>query len=76
MPDVGANVVTSIVPPLAGLAGVANPVLDIDATGRSLAKVVPVLDRCGLMPAAAEDYQAWVKNRQAMQNPLDFGGVD
>lgn len=74
--DAGANVVTSIVPPLAGLAGVANPLLDIAEAGRTLAKVIPVLHRCNLVPASAEDYQAWVKNRQAMQNPLDFGGVD
>ncbi len=64
--DAGANVVTSIVPPLAGLAGVANPVLDIAEAGRTLAKVVPVLHRCGLVPAAAGDYQAWVTHRQAM----------
>lgn len=64
--DAGANVVTSIVPPLAGLAGVANPVLDIAEAGRTLAKALPVLDRCNLVPAAAGDYQAWVTNRQAM----------
>ena len=63
--DAGANVVTSIVPPRAGLAGVANPVLDIAEAGRTLAKVVPVLDRCNLVPASAGDYQAWVTNRQA-----------
>ena len=70
--DAGANVVTSIVPPLAGLAGVANPVLDIAEAGRSLAKVVPVLHRCGLVPAAAEDYQAWVANRQALHRRTGF----
>ncbi|MEE4363677.1 MAG: methylornithine synthase PylB [Desulfotignum sp.] len=70
--DAGANVVTSIVPPLAGLAGVANPVLDIAEAGRTLAKVGPVLHRCGLVPAAAEDYQAWVTRRQAMHRSSDL----
>lgn len=70
--DAGANVVTSIVPPLAGLAGVANPVLDIAEAGRTLAKVIPVLHRCNLVPAAAEDYQAWVTRRQAMHRSSDL----
>lgn len=64
--DAGANVVTSIVPPGAGLSGVAHSELDIACAGRTLAKVVPVLERCGLVPASAYDYQAWVTRRQAM----------
>ncbi len=70
--NAGANVVTSIVPPKTGLAGVANPVLDIAEAGRTLVKVVPVLHRCNLEPAAAGDYQAWVKNRQAMHRWSDL----
>ncbi|MDT8378737.1 MAG: methylornithine synthase PylB [Desulfotignum sp.] len=69
--DAGANVVTSIVPPGAGLSGVANFDLDIANAGRSLAKVVPVLERCGLVTASADDYQAWVTRRQAMYGCSD-----
>lgn len=64
--DAGANVVTSIVPPGAGLSGVARAELDIAGAGRTLAKVGPVLERCGLAPAPAEDFRAWVARRQAM----------
>lgn len=72
--DAGANVVTSIVPPRTGLAGVANPDLDIADAGRTLTKVVPVLDRCGLEPASAQAYEVWVKKRQAMQRSSDLRG--
>jgi methylornithine synthase len=64
--DAGANVVTSIVPPGAGLSGVAHSELDIAGAGRTLARVGPVLERCGLVPASADDYQVWVARRQAM----------
>lgn len=62
--DAGANVITSIVPPGAGLAGVANQSLDIDNGGRSIAAIQPVLARCNLRAASPEDYRAWLARRK------------
>lgn len=46
--DAGANVVTSIVPPQQGLAGVAQSALDIDDARRTTKSVLRVLEECGL----------------------------
>lgn len=62
--DAGANVVTSIVPPHKGLAGVANHSLDIDDSRRTLDQIIPVLTSSGLAPASREEYNSWVKKRQ------------
>ncbi|MBT8349776.1 MAG: methylornithine synthase PylB, partial [Deltaproteobacteria bacterium] len=61
--DAGANVVTSIVPPEKGLAGVANHSLDIEDSRRTLSHVLPVLKTCGLRPALPEEYLNWTNNR-------------
>ncbi len=53
----GANVVTSIVPPTSGLAGVSNAVLDIDEGRRTVAGVLPHLERLGLHPAGVAAYR-------------------
>ena len=60
----GANVVTSIVPPKKGLAGVANHSLDIEDSKRTLEHVLPVLKECSLQAATQEEYQTWVQNRK------------
>ncbi|MBC2703299.1 methylornithine synthase PylB [Desulfobacula sp.] len=62
--DAGANVVTSIVPPQKGLAGVANHSLDIEDSRRTPDYILPILKTCGLAPAMPEEYQAWIENRQ------------
>lgn len=54
----GANVVTSIVPPTTGLAGVSNPVLDIEEGQRTVAGVLPHLEHLGLRPAGRDAYEA------------------
>ncbi len=46
--EAGANVVTSIVPPQQGLAGVARSFLDIDNARRTVGSVLPVLEYFGL----------------------------
>ena len=56
--DAGANVVTSIVPPTVGLAGVSQSELDIDEGHRTVAGVLPHLDRLGLRAATADEYRA------------------
>ena len=60
----GANVVTSIVPPLQGLAGVAQSALDIDDARRTVTSVLPVLEKCGLRTAEPEEYTAWIKKHR------------
>lgn len=61
--DAGANVVTSLVPPGEGWAGVAQSRLDIEEGRRTVASVAPVLARCGLEAATATDYRRWVSRR-------------
>jgi methylornithine synthase len=53
----GANVVTSIVPPTVGLAGVSQAELDIDEGHRTVHGVLPHLERLGLRPAGADEYR-------------------
>jgi len=54
----GANVVTSIVPPTVGLAGVSQAELDIDEGHRTVHGVLPHLRRLGLRPAGVDEYRA------------------
>jgi methylornithine synthase len=53
----GANVVTSIVPPTVGLAGVSQAELDIDEGFRTVHGVLPHLERLGLRPAGVDEYR-------------------
>jgi len=62
--DAGANVVTSIVPPGAGLAGVARHSLGIEDGNRTVSAVSRVLTTCGLEIATQEEYRRWVTRRQ------------
>jgi methylornithine synthase len=61
--DAGANVVTSLVPPGQGLAGVAQNSLDIDDGRRTVAGVGPVLRDRGLSPATRAEYRQWIDDR-------------
>lgn len=62
----GANVVTSIIPPESGLAGVSNNSLDIEDGNRTVKKVTQVLGEIGLEPATQDEYRNWVKKRQQL----------
>lgn len=53
----GANVVTSIVPPAVGLAGVSQSELDIDEGARTVAGVLPYLERLELRAAGVDEYR-------------------
>ncbi len=66
--DAGANVVTSIVPPEKGLAGVAHSTLDIEDSRRNPDHILPILKECGLEPASAEQYRTWVSERRALRD--------
>jgi len=56
----GANVVTSLVPPGFGLAGVAQNSLDIADARRCVASIGPELEKLGMQAASTEDYHIWV----------------
>lgn len=55
--EAGANVVTSIVPPTVGLAGVSQSELDIDEGYRTVHGVLPHLARLGLRAAGVDEYR-------------------
>ena len=61
--DAGANVITSLVPPGEGFAGVAQSSLDIDDARRTVPSVEPVLQDCGLTSATKAEYRQWVAAR-------------
>jgi methylornithine synthase len=61
----GANVVTSIVPPGKGLAGVASPTLDIDDERRTTAALGPILKANGLEQAELSSYTNYINQRRS-----------
>lgn len=62
--DAGANVVTSIIPSDAGLAGVSQSTLDISEGYRTVRGVTPILRDCGLVPASQQEYRDWLRHRR------------
>ncbi len=62
--DAGANIVTSIVPPGAGLAGVARQSLDIEDGRRTVSEVTRVLATCGLEAGTQAEYGHWIAKRR------------
>jgi len=61
--DAGANVITSLVPPGQGLAGVAQSSLDIEDGNRTAGSAIRILEENGLRIASLKEYTAWVQNR-------------
>lgn len=58
--NAGANVVTSIIPPHTGLAGVAHAHADIENGARTVAGIHDTLEACDLVHAAPGAYRDWV----------------
>lgn len=58
--DAGGNIVTSIIPPKTGLAGVAQSSMDVDEGGRTVEEVTNILRGMGLEPAAVQDYSEYI----------------
>lgn len=58
--DAGANVVTSIIPPKSGLAGVSSAFLDIEEGNRTVDRVVRELEALGLSAASLKEYTDWM----------------
>ncbi len=65
--DAGANVITSLILPGEGLAGVAHHHLDIEDARRTPNGILPVLDSCRLAPAPLIDYLDWMERRRSDQ---------
>lgn len=61
----GANVVTSLIPPNAGLVGVSQSLLDIDEGYRTVKGAFTVLERMGLKMATRDEYTQWVLRENA-----------
>ena len=62
--EAGANVVTSLVPPGFGLAGVAQNSLDIADARRTPARIRLELEKVGMQAASTADYSGWVESRR------------
>jgi len=60
--EAGANVVTSLIPPHLGFAGVAQASLNVNDGYRTVNGVLPLLEELGLSAATTEDYISWVQN--------------
>jgi methylornithine synthase len=72
--DAGANVVTSLIPPALGFAGVSQAILDIDEGNRTLVGIRPILDAAGLHLAGADEYKKWVRKERKRLRPQDHLG--
>lgn len=62
--DAGANVVTSIIPPGEGWAGVACNNFDIENSNRTTKHVQRILETCGLQKGSQHSYLHWLENRK------------
>lgn len=66
--NAGANVVTSIIPPKTGLAGVAQSSMDVDDGGRTAAEVTAILSNMQLEPATKREYQEYIGGKTCHQS--------
>lgn len=71
----GANIITSLIPPAAGMAGVSQSSLDIHEGNRTVEKILPVLAGSQLAAATADEYQNWLKSRQSLCSTSRRGGI-
>ncbi|MDP4127509.1 MAG: methylornithine synthase PylB [Bacillota bacterium] len=62
----GANVITSLIPPNAGFAGVAQHSKDINEGYRTVAGIMPVIRSLGLEIATIEEYAHWISEQKDM----------
>jgi methylornithine synthase len=64
----GPNVVSSIIPPDSGLAGVAQAHLGVDEGLRSVDGIRPFIERLGLQVASKKSYLRWVDEEKEVQS--------
>jgi len=68
--DAGANVITSLVPPGQGLAGVAQSSLDIEEGNRTADSVAAILGEKNLQTATVREYESWIQSRRNSLNKV------
>jgi len=68
--DAGANVITSLVPPGQGLAGVAQSSLDIEEGNRTADSVAAILGEKDLQTATVREYESWIQSRRNSLNKV------
>jgi methylornithine synthase len=56
--DAGANIVTSLIMPESGFAGVSNATLDVDSGSRSMPGILDTLDECGLHMGSRDEFES------------------
>lgn len=66
----GANVITSLIPPDRGLAGVAQYDSNIENGKRTVVGIRSVLRKSGLEPASRQQYLSWVNRRLQSSLPV------
>lgn len=59
--NAGANVITSLIPPRLGLAGVAQNSKDINEGYRTVAGILPLLEEMDLVVATKDEYASWLE---------------
>ena len=59
--NAGANLITSIIPPRTGLAGVAQNSMDVDDGGRTVEEASHILRSMGLEPATTKEYLDYLR---------------
>ena len=64
--NAGANVVTSMIPPRYGLAGVSRSQLGIEDGLRTVSIVTPVIEQLGLRVAPVSGYQHWLEKEKRL----------
>ena len=70
----GANVVTSLIPPGQGLAGVARCDLGIEDGKRTVEGIQSILRESGLQPASSDEYHSWLDQRLKSSLPVSKAG--
>ena len=70
----GANVVTSLIPPDQGLAGVAQSVLNIEDGKRTAEGIQSILKKSGLKSATSDEYNSWLNQRLKCSLPVSKAG--
>jgi len=65
--NAGTNVVTSVIPPQHGLAGVSRAWLDIEDGQRTVSAVTSEIERLGLKIAPASVYQHWLEEEKRLR---------
>jgi methylornithine synthase len=63
----GSNVISSLIPPESGLAGVAQAHLGVDEGLRTVESIRPYIERLGLSVASKNAYSRWLDEEKELQ---------